>query len=494
VSPPAQVASVVVQGRTWRLGDPLGDGGGGHVYRAHHGDKVIAVKLLDDPAGARRELNVERLRRSGFVIPVLGLGTSGDRAFIAMPVAETSLKAHMDARKGEPLPAADVLAILTDIARALVDIKAAGVVHRDLKPANVLRHAGTWKLADFGISKVAARPTSTRTWRSWASEDYASPEQFQLRPEKVTWASDVFSFGVIAWELATGRRPFAPGEQAAPFRLPHAQDDQGIVSLAIRCLERHAGARPGSGTILDELTAVSREHSPGDAEFRRSEGILRRERHNAAAGRAEAAERALDADDLYGAAGRELARVRRAVLAATVDAAPDLAVLRSEEPLEIEYGAARLRIEPAAQCSGAAAEPWPGLRIVAHSSICIKAPSREGGTGFGHALWYCNAYDPGYFAWYELAFDYRDSRQAARAPLALPPGADAFAALWQREPSWVVARLVRKVDVAEFCGRWRSWLARAATGELGRDGVDREIADLLRGRDLWGTYRYPPAG
>src|SRR5206468_6212216 len=105
------------------------------------------------------------------------------------------------------LPIAAALSIALDLARALACAREAGVIHRDVKPANVLlARDGTAKLADFSIARAADIPSLTEPGRAIGTPAYMSPEQATGRA--IGPASDVFSAGVVLYELFAGRVPF----------------------------------------------------------------------------------------------------------------------------------------------------------------------------------------------------------------------------------------------------------------------------------------------
>lgn len=150
-------------GKTWRYwsGKPLGTPGGfGGVYAAEGADgSPMAVKVVKKqrPQGAlddrllRREIEIgKRVAESGseMLLPVIDAADAGDALLLVMPLAEGTL-----ADSTLPMAESEVLPVLVDIATGLQDLHSIAILHRDLKPANVLRHAGRWKLADFGLRR-----------------------------------------------------------------------------------------------------------------------------------------------------------------------------------------------------------------------------------------------------------------------------------------------------------------------------------------------------
>ncbi len=214
----------VLAGR-FRLEAVLGTGGFGTVWRAQHLvlEAPVAVKLID-PEIAEDEIAVERFLReakaaaslrSPHVVQILDYGVDDGQPFIAMELLEGETLAHRIKRVGR-LEAAEALRILGHVARAIGRAHDAGVVHRDLKPENVflIRNDDEEiaKVLDFGVAKLDAnklgvQSTATRTGSLLGTPFYMSPEQV-LGNKEVDRRSDLWSLGVIAFEMITGRRPF----------------------------------------------------------------------------------------------------------------------------------------------------------------------------------------------------------------------------------------------------------------------------------------------
>lgn len=214
----------VLAGR-YRLEALLGEGGFGTVWTAHHLvlEAPVAVKLID-PEIAEDEVAVERFLReakaaaslrSPHVVQILDYGVDDGQPFIAMELLEGETLARRIKRLGR-LEAAEALRILGHVARAIGRAHDAGVVHRDLKPENVflIRNDDeeVAKVLDFGVAKLDAtklgfQSTATRTGSLLGTPFYMSPEQV-LGNKEVDFRSDLWSLGVIAFEMITGRRPF----------------------------------------------------------------------------------------------------------------------------------------------------------------------------------------------------------------------------------------------------------------------------------------------
>jgi serine/threonine protein kinase len=195
----------------WKLGTPLDKGGFGRIFEA--GCDVVpnaVAKLVPKAPGAKREflfVNFEGVRN---VVPILDQGEIDDCWVLIMPKAAESLRKKLT-RSGGKVPSVDAIAILNDVATALVDLEKKAV-HRDLKPENILHLDGKWCLADFGISRYAEASTATDTHKFSMTPPYAAPEQW--RAEHATSATDIYAFGCIACEILSGSVPFSGSHPA----------------------------------------------------------------------------------------------------------------------------------------------------------------------------------------------------------------------------------------------------------------------------------------
>ncbi|MGH7341559.1 MAG: serine/threonine-protein kinase, partial [Candidatus Rokuibacteriota bacterium] len=199
----------------------LGLGGGGRVYLARDPElgRQVAVKILDRGIAAdlerfRREMAILAALRHPNIVTIPDAGTEDGRPYYAMEYAEGRTLA--EARP--PLP--EAVAILEAVALACHAAHEKGIVHRDLKPGNILL-AERPLVADFGIAKVMDAEL-TETGQTLGTPSYMSPEQAEGR--EVDPRSDVYSLGVILYELMTGRRPFT-GSGALDIARKIAQEE-----------------------------------------------------------------------------------------------------------------------------------------------------------------------------------------------------------------------------------------------------------------------------
>lgn len=194
----------------------LAAGGNSMVYLAEseRAGEMVVLKVLADDSDGSDELHFMRFLqeyeliskiRHPNVVRILDLGIADDHAFIAMEYfPQGDLRAHI-ARGIEP---ATALSLLAQMASALAVVHEVGVLHRDLKPGNVMmRRDGSLALIDFGLAKqVAVAPDITAAGEIFGTPYYMSPEQGHGR--ELDERSDLYSLGVIFYEMLTGKKPF----------------------------------------------------------------------------------------------------------------------------------------------------------------------------------------------------------------------------------------------------------------------------------------------
>ena len=214
----------------YELLELIGSGGMGHVYKAKDNklDRTVAVKILkeeylDDDEFVERFHNeaqaAAKLSHSN-IVAVFDVGVDRDMHFIVMELIEGVILSDY-VKKMEKLKFEEALSISIQIARALVHAHKNGIVHRDIKPHNVLLSKdGVAKVADFGIAKAATARTFTLSGKTVGSVHYFSPEQ--ARGGYVDARADLYSLGVVIYEMLTGRPPF-DGETPVVVAVKHLQ-------------------------------------------------------------------------------------------------------------------------------------------------------------------------------------------------------------------------------------------------------------------------------
>jgi hypothetical protein len=277
-------------GAAYAIDRELGGGGMSHVFVARDESlgREIVVKVLAPALAAgvsaerfTREIKLAAALQEPHIVPVLSAGvTASGLPFYTMPfVHGHSLRARIDAGR---LPFAQVTEILRNVAHALAYAHAHGVVHRDIKPENVLLSSGTAVVTDFGIAKalrlsktMAPGGTLTEAGSSLGTPAYMAPEQ--AAGDEVDERADLYSWGVIAYELLAGKHPFHDKKTAQQLMTAHLterpkellellqsqeRNDPAVRSLGalvMRCLEKQPSARLASA---DELLATLEAATP----------------------------------------------------------------------------------------------------------------------------------------------------------------------------------------------------------------------------------------
>jgi eukaryotic-like serine/threonine-protein kinase len=210
----------------------IGEGGFSVVYEAvdHQLRRPVALKLLNadilwnGPKKQRflREIEVCRRLRHPHIVKVYRAGFINDRGYVSMKLMRGGSLTDLIDHCRRPLDPARTVIILSHVASAIDAAHRAGIIHRDVKSANVLLdERGNAYLADFGMTKLHDMASVTRD-EIMGTVHYMAPEQVKgLR--YMTQASDVYSLGVILYEMATGRLPFNGLSQAVLHHIVHSE-------------------------------------------------------------------------------------------------------------------------------------------------------------------------------------------------------------------------------------------------------------------------------
>lgn len=253
----------VLEGR-YTVGPRLARGGTAGVYRAvdQRLERTVAIKIMhahlsEDPAFVDRFAHEARAaaRLSHYnVVAVLDQGRSDDGlVFLVMEYIEGATLREVLRRKGFLRPG-EALAVLAPIAQGLAAAHRAGLIHRDIKPENVLmRPDGTVKVADFGLSRAVDQHTTSGAVLGTVA--YAAPEL--VTEQQVGTRSDIYSLGILAWEMLTGRRPF----DGSPWVIARAHAEKAVPSL----LEAVPGIAPGLAEAIRAWTAKDPADRPEGA-------------------------------------------------------------------------------------------------------------------------------------------------------------------------------------------------------------------------------------
>lgn len=282
----------------YRIVRSLGAGGMGEVYLAQDEnlERLAAIKILpaesaDDPESVSRLINEAKAAAQlnhPNIAHVYEAGQEGGIAYLAMEYVEgETLDAA--ARDGSLAPRT-VVEIGIQVADALDEAHGKGIIHRDIKPSNLMLNSRAQvKVLDFGVAKLSARRKvrsggavsaatsgTTLTDHAVGSVPYMSPEQATAK--EVDGRSDIFSFGAVLYELATGRRAFAGSAPALIFdgilnRIPSAprslnpEVGEGLDRIIRKCLEKDPGLRyQTAADLLADLRLLQRDEQAAQAQ------------------------------------------------------------------------------------------------------------------------------------------------------------------------------------------------------------------------------------
>jgi len=273
----------------YRITGKLGSGGMGIVYEAEdiRLHRKVALKFLpeesvDDPDAERRfqrEADTIAQLNHPNICTIYEIDQQGGRSFIAMECVDgVNLKTYMARNQ---LSTSDIVEITLQIAAALASAHAKGIVHRDIKPGNIIVKAGRQvKVLDFGLARrfkttethELGPDGSTIPGRPVGTANYMAPERILQLP--LDPRSDLFSLGVVMYEMATGRLPFAgasPSETVAnvlendpvPLTSIAPQHPQTLEAIVHRLLAKRAADRYPTATDLSAALIAVASHPRG---------------------------------------------------------------------------------------------------------------------------------------------------------------------------------------------------------------------------------------
>jgi serine/threonine-protein kinase len=250
----------------YRLDAQIGAGGMSTVYRAFDSvlERRVAVKLMHREIAADTD-QLERFRREArsvaqlshpHIVGVIDAGEEDGRPYIVFEYVEGETLKDRIRRMGR-LPVDEAIAYAIEIARALGAAHARHIVHRDVKPQNVLiDEEGSAKVTDFGIARSLDEEGLTADGRVLGTTDYVSPEQ--ALGHDVNGQSDIYSLGIVLYEMLVGDVPFH-GENQVAVAMKHVREDLPDVQT------RRPDVSAGLAAILDRMTDKHLEHRYPDA-------------------------------------------------------------------------------------------------------------------------------------------------------------------------------------------------------------------------------------
>jgi serine/threonine-protein kinase len=270
----------VIAGR-YELLELVGRGGMSSVWKAqdHLLDRSVAIKVLHEHYTQDEEY-VERFRREARsvaqvshpnIVTVIDRGEDAGRQYIVFEYVDGENLKQLIEREG-PLPVREALLLALQMARALGFAHDRGLVHRDVKPQNVLMNdEGQAKMTDFGIARSVDVDGVTVTGTVLGTSEYIAPEQ--ARGQRVDAHTDVYSLGVVLYELLTGAVPFS-GESFVTVALRHVNEPPPdvlerrpdcpprVALLIERAMAKNAEDRPSMDELVTELEACLADLDP----------------------------------------------------------------------------------------------------------------------------------------------------------------------------------------------------------------------------------------
>lgn len=261
----------------------LGKGAMGVVYQAHDPeiDRRVALKVLR-PDRVTSEDFLQRFLKEAKaigrlshpnIVTVYDVGRDHDTVYIAMEFLDG--RPLDEIFKATPPVYKDIIHIGTQVARALDYAHGQGIIHRDIKPSNImLSPSGTVKITDFGIAHIedTAAPQLTQAGEILGTPVYMSPEQ--VKGQTVDGRSDLYSLGVILYEMSTGRRPFTGKSLATIFHAITSETPEEPIAaepfvacgasrefsdLILKCLEKNPDNRFKTGLSMAEALSTCLE-------------------------------------------------------------------------------------------------------------------------------------------------------------------------------------------------------------------------------------------
>lgn len=252
----------------FRIVGRIGSGGMGVVHAGLAPDgqraavKVIQAEYAGDPsfrARFAREVKLMRRVEGPCLVPLLDADANAEQPWLATPfVPGPTLSAYL--RQSGPLSGVQLHALAAGVAGALAAVHAAGIVHRDLKPGNVILAPDGPRVLDFGIAHALDETAITRTGSLTGTPGWSSPEQYRGEPGGP--AADVFAWGALVAQAATGRHPFGTGApDVMAYRIVAEEPDlagvpEELLPHVTAALAKDPAERPASARLAEHVGAL----------------------------------------------------------------------------------------------------------------------------------------------------------------------------------------------------------------------------------------------
>ncbi|MDJ0765119.1 MAG: tetratricopeptide repeat protein [Myxococcota bacterium] len=270
----------------FRIIERIGSGGMGTIYKAHSlkdKSEIVAVKVLTDER-SQSERSSKRFKYEAAIahriehpniVKMIERGEYRDKLFIVMELLKGETLAQIIGQGRQP-DLSICVHVIRQVADALSLIHSKGIVHRDIKPSNIMliekgKDKYFAKLMDFGVAKTDFQTSLTQTGYVVGTYRYMSPEQFSNK--SVTNASDIYSLGVVFYELIAGKEVFQADDllafqQKLLFETPTSVEHlipnipPALAELVMLMLAKEPNARPSAESVVDQLTQQRWAHIP----------------------------------------------------------------------------------------------------------------------------------------------------------------------------------------------------------------------------------------
>ena len=257
----------------YRVLSEVGAGGMAVVYKAIQEPlgRLVAIKALKSTIAMDSQFAVRFEREAHFmaslqhenILHVVDFVKDGNSMYIVMEYVQ-GIDLYDLLELSPVLPAEEAAIVALQIARALDYAHFRGIIHRDIKPANImLSHQGEVKLMDFGIARDDKLSDLTETGTGLGTPSYMSPEQ--ILGDKLDFRSDIFSVGIVLYQMVTGQKPFVEDESRTvmqkirldrftPPRKLNPKVPRQLERIMARCMEKMPASRyPSTQALIDDL-------------------------------------------------------------------------------------------------------------------------------------------------------------------------------------------------------------------------------------------------